>query len=261
MTNPTTPIPTPVNPQRRCAVALAALMLVLMTAGGCGARYHDYSAFIQEPRPIVTSKAYHLAPPDVILIESKRVREIDGHRETIRPDGKITLPLLGPVFVAGRTCEEVSAQLREMALAYYEDADVTVRVAHFASKKVFVFGEVTLAGAYTYDGANTVLEMLAASQPTRLADPSRIQVLRPSGDGELRKRMTIDLDQMVKEGDTSLDAVLEEGDIIYVPPNALASVGLALQQLLLPIQPAAATVRGPAQIESDVAGSRYGRVE
>lgn len=245
---------------RRPALLWACLSLVfLLVIGGCGAKYHDYSAFVRTPRPIASTTDYRLAPPDTVIITSRVVREINSHRETIRPDGKITLPLLGSVYVAGRTCEQVSAELQELAAKYYSDADVSLRVAHFASKKVYVFGEVTFPGAYNYDGANTVLEMLAATQPTRLADPGRIQVLRPSGDGELRKRMTIDLNLMVKQGDTGLDAVLEEGDIIYVPPNALASVGLALQQVLLPINPAAATVRGPAQIEQDTMGTTYGR--
>jgi len=73
-------------------------------------------------------------------------------------------------------------------------------------------------------------------------------VLRPNTDGQLIRRMTIDLNKMVREGDIALDAVLEEGDIIYVPPNPLAAIGMAFQQVLLPIQPAAQTMRGPTDI-------------
>ena len=148
-----------------------------------------------------------------------------------------------------------------MAREYYEDADVSLRVGAFNSKKIFVFGEVGGPGAYRYDGSNTILETLAAAQPTRLADPSRIHILRPDRDGEGIHRMTISLEKMVKEGDTTLNAVLEEGDIIYVPANGLAAVGLGLQQVLLPIQPAAQTVRGPANIEEDISGTTYGRTD
>lgn len=73
--------------------------------------------------------------------------------------------------------------------------------------------------------------------------------------------MTVSLDKMVKTGDTSLDAVLEEGDIIYVPANALAAIGLGLQQLLLPIQAAAATVSGPSSIDSSFRRKPYGNRE
>ncbi len=243
----------PLYHRTRRVVVVATALTVL---GGC-TRYTDYGAFLSEPRPLVTSTQYVVAPPDQLKISSKRVREINGHVETIRPDGKITLPLLGSVFVAGRTVEEISADLQERSRDFYGDVDVSVKVSSFRSKKVFVFGEVSSPGPYTYDGANTVLEMLAVSQPSRLADPARIHVLRPHPNGDVRKRMTIDLNKMIVEGDTTLDAVLEEGDIIYVPANPLATVGLALQQVLLPLSPAAATVNGPGSIHGGLNRQPY----
>ena len=247
------------NQTPRPAISVLALAAFAIGAAGCSARHADYHAFLHQPRPLVTASEYRMSPPDEILISSKRIREINQHAEIIRPDGKITLPLLGSVFVAGQTCEQASRTLEDLARAYYDDADVTVRVTSFKSKKIFVFGEVSRAGAYPYDGANTVLETLAFAQPTRLADPSRIDIVRPAPEeeGGVPRRMTIDLNDMVKRGDTTLDAVLEEGDIIYVPPNPLASVGLALQQLLLPIQPAASTVAGPADISRDFQTTPY----
>jgi protein involved in polysaccharide export with SLBB domain len=243
---------------RRIQPAALWALTVVVLAGGCQKTYTDYSAFISEPRPLVTLTEYRMAPPDSVLITSKRVRELNGHSETIRPDGKLTLPLLGSVFVAGMTMEEVSAELEEMAKDFYEDADVSVRVIGFRSKKIYVFGEVGTVGPYPYNGANTVLGTLATAQPSRLADPARIHILRPNKDGELVKRMTINLNKMVKEGDIALDAVLEEGDIIFVPPNPLAAIGLALQQLLLPLQPAAQTVANPVDIDDDTRTRTYG---
>lgn len=247
------------SPLKPIRISLATLLVVALTAAGCAPRYTDYQAFVQKPRPLVTATEYRLNPPDVVTFSSKRVREINGNTQQIRPDGVITLPLLGDAFVAGKTCAEISSELEEMAKVFYADADVTVRVAGFNSKKIFVFGEVAAPGPYQYNGANRVLDTLAKAQPTRLANPSRIQVLRPSDEGELIRRMTINLDDMVKRGDTSLDAVLEEGDILYVPPNALATVGLAIQQVLLPVSPAAQTVQGSASIEQNVHGTTYGR--
>ena len=234
------------------------LMGILVSIVGCSQpQYTDFSAFVTTPRPTVTSKAYTLAPPDTITIYSKRVGEISGHTETIRPDGRITLPLLGSYFVAGKTPEQVSSELQQLAAKYYEDADVSLRVVGFNSKRIFVFGEVARPGAYSYNGANTVLQTLAIAQPSRLADPTRIHVLRPNAQGDMVKRMTIDLDKVVKQGDTSLDAVLNEGDILYVPANGFAAVGLALQQILLPIQPAAQTIAAPVNIGGNMASYPY----
>ncbi|MCC7192895.1 MAG: polysaccharide biosynthesis/export family protein [Phycisphaeraceae bacterium] len=239
-----------------CGLRLAAIIggLSLM---GC-TTYRDYGAFVKDPRPVVTTTEYRIAPPDVITISSKRVREINGHTEQVRPDGKITLPLLGSFNVTGKTPEECSAELEKLAKEYYEDADVSLRVAGFNSKRIFVFGEVNSPGPYAYTGTNTILDTLAVAQPTRLADPDHIHILRPDRHGKLVKRMTINMNDMVKRGDTTLDAVLEEGDIMYVPANGLAAIGLAMQQVLLPIQPAAATVRGPADISGTMQSRPYG---
>ena len=59
--------------------ALGALAIVLALANGCTTRHSDFSAFIREPRPLVTATEYLIAPPDVIRITSKRIREINGH--------------------------------------------------------------------------------------------------------------------------------------------------------------------------------------
>lgn len=233
---------------KRFLPAVAGLVILLNTIG-CAPTYTDYSAFVRDPRPMVTTTEYRVAPPDALTVYSKTVREVAGVAQTIRPDGVITLPLLGDVFVAGKTCAQISEEMTALASTFYEDADITVRVSSFASKKIFVFGEVSRPGPHPYHGANRVLDTLAVAQPTRIADPSRIAILRPNADGELIKRMTIDLDAMVKRGDTSLDAVLEEGDIVWVPPTPLARVGLVIQQMLLPISPAATTARDLTTIE------------
>jgi polysaccharide export outer membrane protein len=248
------------NKSRKVCIALVIAAIPLAAAGcGGGERFTDYESFVSEPRAGVSLKEYLVEPPDEIRIESKRVRELADHAERIRPDGYITPPLIGNVFIAGKTCDQISAEMETLARKYYDDADITVRVSGFYSKKIYVFGEVFSPGPYPYNGANSILGTLAAAQPTRLADPSRIQIVRPNKDGDLVRRMTVSVDSMIQEGNTSLDAVLESGDIIYVPPNSLASVGLALQQLLLPIQPAAATVSGPADIEETTQGTTYGR--
>ena len=237
----------------------SAFAVAILIASGCSDFYTDYDAFLHDSTATISTNEYKLAPPDSIRIYSKRVKELDRYGDVIRPDGKITLPLVGTVYANGMTSEELGSIIRDRAKDYYADADITVQVTGFNSKKIFVFGEVSVAGPYSYDGANTVLETLAAAQPTRLADPSRIHLLRPRGDGVTADRMTISLDDMVRGGDTTFNAILEEGDIIFVPPNSFAAVGLALQQLLLPLQPAAATVRNPAEIEDDIAGTTYGR--
>ena len=86
--------------------------------------------------------------------------------------------------------------------------------------------------------------------------------LQPLGDGRFTGNTSPAYANMVGPfggvtAATALNAVLEEGDIIYVPANPLAAVGLALQQVLLPIQPAASVVKGPTDIDSTSRGAPY----
>jgi polysaccharide export outer membrane protein len=241
----------------RTPLAVVLMVWAVLVAGGCAPTYTDYSAFVRAPMPVAATEVYRLAPPDSIHIQSQRVREIDGQHQQLAPDGSLHLPLLGRVMAADKTVEQLSRELETLAEQYYEDADITVNVAQYRSKKIFVFGEVGRPGPYPFDGGNTLLKTLAVAQPSRLADPSKIQVLRPSADGDVRRRMTVDLNEMVKRGDTTLDAILEEGDILYVPANPLASVGLALQQVLLPIQPLSQTIQAPADVYTPTQRTPY----
>lgn len=240
-------------------VGLFGLLMLGLVATGCAPTYTDYSTFIQTPKPEVSSTIYRMEPPDVVLINSKRVREINGHTEMIGPDGRLTLPLIGPVYVAGMTTDELSELLTEKSESYYDDAEVTARVVGYNSKKIFVFGQVGAPGRYSYNGTNTILDLMAKAGPTAMADANRIQILRPNEDGELIRRMTVSINDMVKNGDISLNARLIEGDIVYVPPTPLAAVGLGLQQLLIPIQPAASTLTAPNELYEPISGRQaYG---
>jgi len=225
------------------------LGLAAALPGGCAGVHHDVEAFVRRPMPMTTSSDYRVEPPDVLMITSSRVPELQEMSQQIHPDGKLHLPLLGTFDVSDKTLQKIREELTVAARRYYKGADVSVRVVGFRSKKIYVFGHVRRPGPLNYDGTNTILQSLAESQPTDLADLERIRVIRPSlTEDQAPARMTVNLKRMAHEGFLHRESVLEEGDIIWVPPTALAKVGLALQQLLLPLQPAAATVSAPATI-------------
>jgi protein involved in polysaccharide export with SLBB domain len=228
---------------------------------GCSSnpQFTDYHAFIEEPRMHASKQPYLIGPPDVLEFRSTRVREIGTHREVVSPDGFVNVPLLGRVYVAGRTVASLQQELEERASFFYQDADVNCRVSIYASKKIFVFGQVQSPGSYFYNGSNTVMNTLARAQPTVRADPSSIAIVRPDENGELRARMTINLDHMIKTGDTTLNAVLQEGDIIYVPPSGIGKATISFEQLLMPLQPLSSLINGPANISESTTGERpYG---
>lgn len=241
------------------AASLAALAFLMLSGCASNPQFTDYHAFIQEPKMPASSAPYLVGPPDVLEFRSTRVREIGTYRETVSPDGFVNVPLLGRVYVAGRTVQSVQQELEQRASFYYQDADVNVRVNRYASKKIFVFGQVQAPGEYFYNGSNTVLNTLARAQPTDRADPGSITIIRPDENGELRARMTINLDHMIQTGDTTLNAVLQEGDVIYVPPSGIARATIGIEQLIMPLTPLSTLVNGPASISDSATGDRpYG---
>ncbi len=241
------------NLNRRIQTILFSVLLILaLLAGPAGcARYVDVEAFRVDMARQSAMQTYTLAPPDVIYIAAPQVPEIDKTKVTISPDGTVFLPLIGVVRVAGQTPAEVACLLEDRSLEYYQEAEVAVQVVQYRSKHVYVFGEVALPGRYAWNGSDTMLDLLSRAQPTRLAESGRIHLFRPGSDGKPTHRMTVDLDEWIKKGQTEQNTLLAEGDIVYVPANALATVGLAVQQLLLPIQPAAGTMRGVTNIDHD----------
>ncbi len=243
------------RPTPRWLSWLVAAFAVLAICG-CE-RYHDVAAFDLDTKHLNVDKPYRISPPDVLEIHSPDAPELTS-RIIVAPDGSISLPLVEKVQVGGMTCEEISKILEEKAAKYYQRVSVGVTVAQYRSRFIYIFGEVGSPGRYAYTGSDSILGVLATAQPTRLADPNRIQILRPGPEGKTAKRMTIELDKWIEKGNTERNALLEDGDIIYVPPNGLARAGIAMQSLLMPIQPAASTFRGVNSIESDAPNTARG---
>ncbi len=237
-------VPTPVR-IRRTGLLTAGILLVLLS--GCARKYEDLKVFVQEHNHDVTATRYRVDPPDVIAITSPNVAEIDGAQQRISVDGKITLSLLGEVKVSGLTPGEIAQKLRELLERYYRDPRVQVRVTGYASKRVYVFGEVSAPGPFAYTGKDSVLDVLSEANPTFLAWKSQIKVIRPSPNSEERHEIVVDVEKMMNSGDMRGNLLLNEGDIIYVPPTPLAWMGQRFREVLYPVGPALSLYDSPLQ--------------
>ena len=117
----------------RRAVCVVGLVLFMVT--GCeSARKSDVQAegpqglFRPATEKEVSATEYRVAPPDKLAIKAPGIKELEGLVTQIRPDGKISVNLLGEVYVAGKTPEEISKSLTEAANKYYNNADIKVEV-------------------------------------------------------------------------------------------------------------------------------------
>lgn len=231
-----------------------SILAVLLAAAGCSPpHYTDHAAFIKKPRPIVGGKPYVIEPPDTIRIIAPNAPEVNNAQVTLRPDGVVTIYLLGDVFAAGKTPTQLASEIEEKILKYYVDATVQVEVVGFNSKFYYMAGE-TAMGPKPYTGKDTVLDAVLRAGIPRSAWPEKLVVLRPNEEEQLIKRMSLNFRDMIEKGDLRYNAVLEEGDIVFMPINPLAAIGVAVQNLLAPVQPIITGISTPARAGAAVSG-------
>ena len=226
----------------RCkAVFLKVVLLtfVVSLAGCFSSHPRDIEAFIKPHEVEVTAECYVLQPPDEIEVHCSKVPEIHRQRRRIRPDGKVSFEALGEFEAAGKTPEQLAGLLHEKVLLLYaltSENPIDVRVVAYRSQVYYVLGEVSSPGPKVYTGRDTVLTALAAAKPTILAWEERTQVIRPSSEKGVKPRIfEVNFDRMAAHGDTSKNVLLEEGDIIYVPPTVLAAIAMKIEELVRPI--------------------------
>lgn len=242
--------------RRGLLAAGIGLLTTLLT--GCASKYQDVKVFTQAHRQDVSASSYRLEPPDTIQIESPTAAEIDQEIQRIRSDGKISLRLIGEVQVSGMTPEEVAAKLEELLSRYYESPEVTVRVATFESKNVYVFGQVMSRGPQPFTGRDTLMDVISRAEPNFLAWGGQVKVIRPSANPDERHEIIVDVDKMLESGDMTNNFLLQEGDIVFVPPTPLGYVGLKIQEVLFPVSPALQTYNAPAQAKATTDYLRHG---
>jgi polysaccharide export outer membrane protein len=147
---------------------------------------------------------------------------------------------VGEIYAAGKTPAQVANELRGKILELYQiegDNPIDVRVVAFRSKRYYVLGQVASPGAQIYSGRDTVMGALAlAGSPTTLAWVERIQVVRPSSNKKVKPKIfEFNFDRAAAHGDASKDVLLQEGDIIYVPPTILAAAAMKIEEFIRPI--------------------------
>jgi len=228
-------------------VVVSILLLITIGATGCfSSRPENIEAFLKPRQVNVTAQTYILQPPDEIAVLCSKVPEIHQQRQRIRPDGRISFENLGEIEAAGKTPEEVAKALHKKASELYRlegESPIDVRIVVFRSKVFYVLGEVYLPGEKDYTGRDTVLSALAEAKINPMAWEQRVQVIRPSSDKSIKPKIfEVDLDRMIAHGDTSKNVLLQEGDIIYVPPTVVSAIAQVIEEFARPIGRAFSTV-------------------
>lgn len=140
---------------------------------------------------------------------------------TVRPDGRISMPLIEDMPAAGKTPTALARDLEAGLKKYIQDPVVTVIVASFNgpfARQVRVIGEAAKPQAIAYRDNMTLLDaMIAVGGETQFAAGNRATLIRKAGNGQKEYRLRID--DLVKNGDISANVSLLPGDVIIIPES------------------------------------------
>jgi polysaccharide export outer membrane protein len=175
----------------------------------------------QEPvaTPLVEStENYRIAPGDELNIFVWQDRDLSLNVK-VRPDGRISMPLIQEVRAAGRTPEQLADELEAQLQTYVQAPVVTVIVANYVGpldQQVRVIGEATEPQSLTYRPDMTVLDaLIAVGGLTEFADGNRAVVIREVAGKPSRYRVR--LEDLLQDGDITANAALIPGDVLIIP--------------------------------------------
>jgi len=220
---------------RSRTITIVLLVAVGFFAFGCANTRAMNAKLMQLARAPQVEAEYRVAPPDQLTVEVKGYPEY-SRNVIVRPDGKITVPSVGDIYVQGSTMPEITAKVTEGLTKELAQPNVTVSLVMASSKAVYVLGEVGKPGLQPYYGDMKLVDAIAAAQGVGFyGDMTKITLTRESLDGT-PTILSINLKTLIDKGTAEQNVVLHEGDIIYVPPTGFAKVGYAFDQILFPFR-------------------------
>jgi polysaccharide export outer membrane protein len=202
-----------------CTVVLAVLLFATLFVLPAVAQTAAAKTAAAPPPPgpsIDVPPEFVIGPQDVLGINFWRDADMTGD-VTVRPDGRITLPLLGDVQAAGLTPEALTTVIRNAAVKLIADPAITVIVRQINSRKVFITGQVTTPGAHVLTGPLTVMQLISlAGGLTEFAKKKDITVMRTEAGGK-QVVMPFNYTDVAKGKSLSQNVVLRPGDTVVVP--------------------------------------------
>ena len=195
------------------AVLLVVVMGVPAAAGAQGVRAGG------PPQPAPASAAlpsdYVIGSEDVLGIVFWREMEMSGD-VTVRPDGRITLPLIGDVMAAGLRPDVLRDQIDKAATKFITEPNVSVIVRTINSRKAFITGQVVMPGSYPLVGPHTIMQLIAvAGGLTEFADQGAITLMR-TVNGESRS-FKFNYKDVARGRKLEQNILLLPGDTVVVP--------------------------------------------
>jgi polysaccharide export outer membrane protein len=219
-------------PRARHSIArLAVVLLGVLAVGAAGCRTTP------APPPKGGSyAAYRVGAPDALTV-TILPDPVIRNQVIVRPDGMITVELIGDVPAGGRTVDEIAADVENRIARYKRDAKVTIAVEEAQSTAITVLGEVRTQRSFPLQKETRVAEAIGhvgGLSGWGFAAAKRIRVIRSEGGETAVYKINM---KAIQKGDLRTNMVLVQGDIVYVPSTWWAKVGYVIQAIFFPFQP------------------------
>jgi polysaccharide export outer membrane protein len=179
----------------------------------------------QEKSSLTVTTDYIIGPEDVLDIAVWKSPDL-SRTVQVRPDGRISLPLIGDVLAVSQTSAQLTEEIATRLKAYMESPAVSIVVKEVNSYAIFVLGEVVKPGRYPLKSKTTLLQAVTlASGFTPVASRNKIVIFRFSNnEGEPLMKIKASFDDIVLRDGTNQNIELKPGDTIVVPSESMVVI-------------------------------------
>ena len=203
---------------RIAGLAFASSLLAACGGGGLELPSASYAA-----GQTVPSEEYVIGPLDEITIHVWRNPELSAEKIQVRPDGRITIPLVRDMPAVGKTATQLQNDIRDELVQYIEQPIVSVIVNEFNStfdQQIRVVGSTGQPAALSYRANMTVLDaMIAVGGLSEFAAGNRAKLLRIDRSTGRQREYRLRLSDLLKRGDSTANVMLRPGDTIIIPES------------------------------------------
>jgi polysaccharide biosynthesis/export protein len=207
------------------AVAACAATIVTACSPGTGAPptvppVAQRSSDNAKPDGPSTNDQYVIGPGDSLSVFVYRNPDLSEPGVSVRPDGRISVPLIEDITAAGKTPTQLARDIEVRLKKYVQDPNVTVIVRAFvgpSDRQIKVIGEATDPSAIPYREHMTLLDVMIATKGlTKYAAGNRAEIIRLEPDGK-QATIKVHLNDLIKDGDISQNIEMQPGDTLIIP--------------------------------------------
>ncbi len=174
-----------------------------------------------EKSSLIVTKEYIIGPEDVLEITVWRNQDL-SKVVAVRPDGRISMPLIGDVTAVGRTPSQLTEEITSRLKEFKENPSIAIVVKEVNSYAVFILGEVQKPGKYPLKSKTTLLQGITmAGGFTQTAARNKMVVFRFVDNGPGDERMKASYDDIVLRDGSRQNVELKPGDTVVVPAETM----------------------------------------